>query len=454
MFDRSSRGKIAVAGGDRRTYLHAMLTNDVATLQAGSGCYAAYLTPQGRMIADMRVLELGDMVLLDLDDAAAPAVLQKLDQFVFGEDVQFGDLGAAFGRLCVAGPAAARVVVVGAAGRPRDGRGGAGRLARVPERARGVPRGRWSWWRPRASSAFPRFDLYVERPHVEALRAALVAAGACPGDEEAAEVLRIEAGRPAFGADMDAETIPLEAGIEARAISFTKGCYPGQEVVIRVLHRGQGRVARKIVGLRVTGEATPARGDIVRAGDRDVGRVTSAAWSPRASRAIALAMLHRDFLEPGTARVDPSRRTGVGRGRGRTAVRAGNVTDRPPTIVTAAVVERNGRLLVARRLKGSHMAGFWEFPGGKCEPGETPEDCLARELVEELGVRATIGEEIYRTTYAYADRVLDLRFFRCLLDDEPRPLLGQEVRWVPRAELATLEFPPADAELVARLALG
>ncbi len=128
------------------------------------------------------------------------------------------------------------------------------------------------------------------------------------------------------------------------------------------------------------------------------------------------------------------------------------MTDRPPTIVTAAVVERNGRLLVARRPKGSHMAGCWEFPGGKCEPGETPEDCLARELVEELGVRATIGEEIYRTTYAYADRVLDLRFFRCLLDDEPRPLLGQEVRWVPRSELPALRFPPADAELVARLA--
>jgi 8-oxo-dGTP diphosphatase len=123
------------------------------------------------------------------------------------------------------------------------------------------------------------------------------------------------------------------------------------------------------------------------------------------------------------------------------------------TIVTAAVIEEDGRLLVARRLKGSHMAGFWEFPGGKCEAGETPEGCLARELVEELGVTATVAEEIYRTTYAYDDRVLDLRFFRCHLDDEPRPLLGQEIRWVRRSDLSALDFPPADAELVRRLSV-
>jgi 8-oxo-dGTP diphosphatase len=121
------------------------------------------------------------------------------------------------------------------------------------------------------------------------------------------------------------------------------------------------------------------------------------------------------------------------------------------TVVTAAVVERDGRLLVTRRLEGSHMGGCWEFPGGKCEAGEPPDACLARELLEELGVAAVVYEEVYRTTYAYADRVLDLRFFRCDLAAEPRALLGQEIRWVPRRELETLKFPPADAELVARL---
>jgi 8-oxo-dGTP diphosphatase len=123
-----------------------------------------------------------------------------------------------------------------------------------------------------------------------------------------------------------------------------------------------------------------------------------------------------------------------------------------PTVVTAAVVERDGRLLVTRRLAGSHMGGFWEFPGGKCEPGELPDACLARELLEELGVAADVHQEIYRTTYTYGDRVLDLRFFKCDLAADPRPLLGQEIRWVLRHELQSLDFPPADAELVARLA--
>jgi 8-oxo-dGTP diphosphatase len=123
-----------------------------------------------------------------------------------------------------------------------------------------------------------------------------------------------------------------------------------------------------------------------------------------------------------------------------------------PTIVTAAVAEREGRLLVTRRLEGSHLAGYWEFPGGKLEPGESPEACLARELTEELGTVATVGEEIHRTLFAYDDRVLELRFFRCVLDGDPRPLLGQEIRWVAPAELSLLEFPPADAEVVQMLA--
>jgi mutator protein MutT len=127
------------------------------------------------------------------------------------------------------------------------------------------------------------------------------------------------------------------------------------------------------------------------------------------------------------------------------------VTNRAPTIVTAAVVERDGLLLVTRRIDGTHLAGHWEFPGGKCEASESPADCLERELREELGVAATVGEEIYRTLYAYEDRRLDLRFFACEIEGEPRPLIGQEIRWVVRHELRELQFPPADSELVERL---
>ena len=301
LIDRSSRGKIAVAGADRRTYLHAMLTNDILALVPGSGCYAAYLTPQGRMIADMSVLELGDLVLLDLDPAVTAAVLQKLDQFIFSEDVKLGNLSEAFGKLTVAGPLAASTVsavVSGAEGAAI----GEGALAGWTEfrNARATFRGQMTLVAASQETGQPGFDLYVERPHVGDLAAALASAGAVPARPDEWETLRIEAGRPAFGTDMDADTIPLEAGIENRAISFSKGCYPGQEVVIRILHRGQGRVVRRIVGLRVSGDVMPARGDTVRAGDRDVGRVTSAAWSPLVRGPVALAMVHRDFAAPGT----------------------------------------------------------------------------------------------------------------------------------------------------------
>jgi 8-oxo-dGTP diphosphatase len=117
----------------------------------------------------------------------------------------------------------------------------------------------------------------------------------------------------------------------------------------------------------------------------------------------------------------------------------------------AAVVEREGRLLVTRRLQGTHLAGLWEFPGGKCEPGETPDDCLRRELHEELEVEALIGDEILTTVHAYGDRTVELHFRRCELAGEPRPRLGQDIRWVTRGELKSLDLPPADADLVALL---
>jgi len=116
--------------------------------------------------------------------------------------------------------------------------------------------------------------------------------------------------------------------------------------------------------------------------------------------------------------------------------------------VTAAVVERDGRFLVTRRQKGVHLEGFWEFPGGKCEPDESLGACLRRELREELGVDARIGDEVYTTTHAYPERRVELHFIRCELFGEPRPLVGQELRWAPRDDLAALEFPPADAELI------
>jgi len=120
-------------------------------------------------------------------------------------------------------------------------------------------------------------------------------------------------------------------------------------------------------------------------------------------------------------------------------------------VVTAAVVEQDGRFLLTRRQQGVHLEGFWEFPGGKCDGDESLGACLARELREELDVDARVGAEILTTTHAYSDRRVELHFMACELFGEPKPQLGQEMRWVPRAELASLEFPPADAELIAIL---
>ena len=287
-----------MAGSDRRGYLHAMLTQDIAALEAGTGAYAAYLTPQGRMISDMRVLELGDLVLLDLPASRVAAVLTRLDQYVFSEDVRLGDLTEAFGKLTVAGPRAAEVVgrVLGKSAPAGPG------LEEWPEfRNRRVEwRGNAIVLAASADLGLRGVDLYVERPHLQELGDTLADAGALPASPATAELLRVEAGRPLFLVDMDGDTIPLEAGIEDRAISFTKGCYPGQEVVIRIVHRGHGRVARRLTGLLVEGTEAPAREDLLRGGDRDAGRVTSAVLSPALGRPIAIAMVHRDFQEPGT----------------------------------------------------------------------------------------------------------------------------------------------------------
>ncbi len=131
------------------------------------------------------------------------------------------------------------------------------------------------------------------------------------------------------------------------------------------------------------------------------------------------------------------------------------MTSSDPTIVTAAVIERDDCLLVTRRPEGTHLAGHWEFPGGKCEDAETPECCLQRELREELGVEVEVGEELFRTRHRYGNvsggPYLELRFFRCALNGVPRPLQGQQMRWVRRQDLSSLTFPPADAEFIRRL---
>ncbi len=294
--DRSDRGRLVVSGADRAVYLHGLLTNDITALEAGKGCYAAYLTPQGRMIADLFLYELGDVLLVTLERAVKETVLAKLDQFIFSEDVQLGDVTDAFAQVAIVGPDAAGVVSTLVDGID------AAALAALPEHGnrRVMFGGQPAIVTRVTDTGEPGFDVFVDRTQFGAFHDALSARGIGILDAETADVLRIEAGVPRFHRDMDEETIPLEAGITDRAISMTKGCYVGQEVIIRVLHRGHGRVARKLVGLVLDSGEAPPSGAAITVQDRDIGRVTSSTVSPALGKPIALGYVHRDFVAPDT----------------------------------------------------------------------------------------------------------------------------------------------------------
>lgn len=243
---RADRGVLAVSGADRAAWLQGLLTNDVASLTEGRPIYAAYLTPQGRMLSDMNVLERGGRILLDVPAPLAASLRDRLDGLIFSEDVRVTDESASL----------------------------------------------WVW----TVISQDRLDDVIG----ETLPAALTAL--TPVEFDTFEVIRIERGVPRFLADMDEDTIPLEAGIEDRAISFTKGCYVGQEVIVRVTTRGGGRVAKKLVRwvADASAEIVPLRDATVLSFDKTIGRVTSAAFSPTINRVVGLGYVHRDFITAGT----------------------------------------------------------------------------------------------------------------------------------------------------------
>jgi folate-binding protein YgfZ len=292
----SKRSQIAVAGPDRAAYLQGLLTNDIQALTAGTGCYAAWLSPQGRMLTDLHVLESGTMILLDVPAELADATMARLDQFLFSEDVRLESLAGTLEGVWIHGPGAAAVleqVVAGVSGLAEWNNyqhatatfdSGPVSVARIDQ------------------IGVPGYCVFLPVGVRDAFIASAAGAGAVAVSEEALHASRIEAGYPVFGVDMTDDTIPLEAGIEDRAISFTKGCFVGQEVVIRVMHRGGGRVAKRLVGFKIDGEAAP--GATLLSAERQVGVLTSVATSPRLGT-IALGYSHRDFTSPGTElRVD------------------------------------------------------------------------------------------------------------------------------------------------------
>jgi len=267
---RDDRGLLRLTGADRLSYLHGLLTNDVATLSPGESRYAALLTAQGRMIADMNVHELGEATIVELDRSMTVPIREHLDRFVITEDVTIED-------------ASESLVQIGVYG------------ADVERHLEGLLLA--ALW-PSMGTGLTGFELPVPPDGADDLERALEGRGAVRIGPEQAELARIEAGIPKFLVDMDAATIPLEAGIEDRAISMTKGGYVGQEVIVRVLHRGGGRVAKKLVGLRTA--SVVRSDDRLWSGDRELGTITSAIEPPRVGP-IALGYVQRDFVEPGTA---------------------------------------------------------------------------------------------------------------------------------------------------------
>jgi folate-binding protein YgfZ len=305
LVDRSSEGRLRISGADRVAWLQGLVTNDVAALRPGDGCYAAYLTPQGRMISDLRVLAFEDALLVDVPASRRAAVLERFEQFIITEDVSVLDETSEVARIGLHGPESGRILVRALGEMVARS---AERLVSLREHQHvdGELAGQAVVIAGSRDIGRLGYDLYVPAVALPDVAAALSAAGALDIDAETWDTLRIEAGRPLFGVDMDTDTIPLEAGLEARAISQTKGCYVGQEIIIRVLHRGGGRVARRLVGLVAAPggadrERPPGHGDPLRVGDREVGKVTSAAWSPRLGRFVAMGYVHRDAAEQGGA---------------------------------------------------------------------------------------------------------------------------------------------------------
>jgi folate-binding protein YgfZ len=278
LVDRSERGKLAFAGPEAATFLNGQVTNDVEALEPGTGCYAALLTNKGKMLGDLRLLRVDtDTVLLDCERSALQAIFDVLRRALVGWQAELRKRTVQEALFSLVGPQARAVARAGDLPEAEHAHSAAA-IAGVDTRLVVTDLG---------------VDVFCAAEDAEAVRAALLAAGAVEVGEDAAEVVRVESGRPRYGIDLDDAVIPQEAGLNERAVSFTKGCYVGQETVARLHYKGKPN--RHLRGLRLS--APVASGTALRLGDREVGRVTSVVVSPRLGP-IGLAIVRRE-AEPG-----------------------------------------------------------------------------------------------------------------------------------------------------------
>jgi folate-binding protein YgfZ len=285
LLDRSERGKLALTGADAVEFLDGQVTNELGTLRPGEGCYAAFLTHKGKMLGDLRVLAVGEdpegrprELLLDTERSALQALFDMVRRFKVGFDVELHKRTLECALLSLIGPAAERVA--GAEGL------GAAEHSNAALTIDGIG--------ALAVRTDVGVDVVCQTADAERLAAALSGRGAVSVSEAAAECVRIERGRPRYGIDLDDSVIPQEAGLNERAVSFTKGCYVGQETVARLYYRGKPN--RHLRGLRLSAPA--ASGEALRLGERVVGHLASSTVSPRLGP-IALALVRRE-AEPGS----------------------------------------------------------------------------------------------------------------------------------------------------------
>jgi folate-binding protein YgfZ len=273
LVDRAGRGRLALTGPDAKTFLQGQVTQDIEALEAGRGAYAAFLTPKGKMLGDLRVLDLGDELLLSCERVALQELFNMIRRYKLGSDVELHKRTLEMGELSLVGPGARRVAGADSLG-PDEHDNVHAEIGDHPVVLVATDVG---------------VDVFCSADRVEGVRGALITAGAVEVGEAAAEVLRVERGRPRYGVDLDDSVIPQEAGLNERAVSFTKGCYVGQETVARLYYRGKPN--RHLRGLRLS--APVEAGTPLLLGEKEVGRVRSSVISP-IHGPIALALVRRE----------------------------------------------------------------------------------------------------------------------------------------------------------------
>jgi len=290
-FDVSKRGKIEVTGDDQITFLPRMLTNDIESLKPNQSTYACFLTPQGKVVTDAHVFRFEKSVWLDMEAGLAPKVIEALGKFVIADDVELKDKTQDFAGLLLFGPKA-RVylqMLTKSSGHPdKINEHLCSSINKTGCHLFCIPLfGKRAWYVVTPMSDKNALVTTIQQSAGE------FDMHAC--SDEVLEILRVQAGTPRYGVDFDQESLLMEVGIDKTAVSFTKGCYPGQEIVARMESRA--RFAKKLTGIVLEGTVVPKAGSEIQKSGKAIGKITSAVLSPVSQKPLALGYVTREHLK-------------------------------------------------------------------------------------------------------------------------------------------------------------